>query len=329
MWGWGFADAHAVLTNNEISGFSVGAATDQTSGNVATLDVMNNTGSIHGNAIGIDVDAGVATITGNHIYDNSSAGVRLINGGSATISNNDFEGAANPDNGADVQLDSTAGAITSPVTGNTFAGAEFIHNGGPQSFTALTSANTYKRDNLTVETNDYNIEARIYHKVDNAASGLVTWHANNIYVTPAPSPTATDNDYTRIANAISSVSTGTTVHLKGSFDWTESNAAASWAKGNDANSGTSADNYSVLVPPSANNVTVTADSLGDATIQGPGDLVNSSPGAFLVFRGGPDTGLDHLQLDDQELRARSRVLQWRRGHSRLRRHHHHQQPLSR
>ena len=88
---------------------------------------------------------------------------------------------------------------------------------------------------------------------------------------PAPTPTSTDNDYTRINNAVQSSFPGQTIKLLGTFNWTESNAAASWAKGSNGVAG-DLDDYSILVPADLNNVTFTADNLGDATIQGPGDL---------------------------------------------------------
>ena len=54
-----------------------------------------------------------------------------------------------------------------------------------------------------------------------------------VTVTPAGSPTPSDNDYTRIKDAIEAATSGDTIMLSGTFDWTEANAAASWALGND------------------------------------------------------------------------------------------------
>jgi hypothetical protein len=87
------------------------------------------------------------------------------------------------------------------------------------------------------------------------------------------SPTAVDNDYTRINNAVQALSSGDTITLTGTFDWTETNAAASWAKGSDGIAG-NADDYVCLPPVNVNNVTITAANLGAATIKGPGDLPN-------------------------------------------------------
>jgi hypothetical protein len=97
-----------------------------------------------------------------------------------------------------------------------------------------------------------------------------------VTVTPAGAASATpfDNDYTRINNAVQAAPAGSTVVLSGTFDWTEPNAAASWALGSDGQTGGafSDDNYSILPPGNRNNVTITATSLGAGTIQGPGDL---------------------------------------------------------
>ena len=84
---------------------------------------------------------------------------------------------------------------------------------------------------------------------------------------------AADNDYTRLANAIGCVQSGQTLVLSGTFDWTMPFSSAAWAKGNDGVAGT-ADDYTIYGPANVNNVTLTAASLGAATIQGPGSIPN-------------------------------------------------------
>lgn len=114
-------------------------------------------------------------------------------------------------------------------------------------------------------------------------------------VTPAASPNAFDNDYTRINNAVQAAPAGSTVNLAGTFNWTEPNAAASWARGSDGQTGTAAfdnDNYCILPPANRNNVTITAASLGAATIQGPGDLAAVNlEGVFQYFNDGDNQNL--------------------------------------
>ncbi len=249
------------------------------------LDIENNDGSIHGNTVGVDVAGGSATIANNHIYDNTT-GIRLSDGGTATIDDNNFEGDADPDNGTDLRLDATAGLIIGgAIAGNTFAGTTYIDNRSSQDILALIAApgnNVYKRDNATVETVNANIESRVYHTVDDSASGLVTWVANTIVVTPATTPTPTDNDYTRIKNAIEAAGNGYTVDLQGTFHWDEANAMASWALGNDSVASTP-DDYTISVP-ALDHLTITASGgLGSARIQGPGDLAGADLESVFYF----------------------------------------------
>jgi hypothetical protein len=105
-----------------------------------------------------------------------------------------------------------------------------------------------------------------------------------IAVSPAAAPTAADNDYTRINDAVHAINSGGTITLTGTFNWTEPNAAASWALGNDGVAATG-DDYSILVPANRNGVTFTATSLGAATIQGPGDLAAFNLEGVFLFDG--------------------------------------------
>jgi uncharacterized repeat protein (TIGR01451 family) len=83
-------------------------------------------------------------------------------------------------------------------------------------------------------------------------------------------PTPADNDFTRINDAVQAAADGAVIELQGTFDWTETNAAASWALGSDGVAATG-DEFFLAVPP-LDDLTITAASLGDAVIQGPGDL---------------------------------------------------------
>ncbi|HEX5702908.1 MAG TPA: Calx-beta domain-containing protein [Pyrinomonadaceae bacterium] len=111
---------------------------------------------------------------------------------------------------------------------------------------------------------------------------------STLTVTPATTPTATDNDYTRINNAVQAAFSGQTIKLLGTFNWTETNAAASWALGSDGQTGGSFsnDDYGITPKANVNNVTFTADNLGDGEIQGPGDLAGVNlEGVFAFFLG--------------------------------------------
>ena len=86
--------------------------------------------------------------------------------------------------------------------------------------------------------------------------------------------------------------------LNGTFDWTESNAAASWALGNDGVGGT-LDDYGILAPANVIGVTVTAASLGDATIQGPGNVDGFTFTGPFELLAGSDFGVDRTNSTNQ------------------------------
>lgn len=123
-----------------------------------------------------------------------------------------------------------------------------------------------------------------------------------ISLTPPGDLSPADNDYRRIANAIGCVQSGQTITFSGNFDWRAPQSLASWALGNDAVSGTGDDNSS-LVPANVDQVTLTAASLGSATIQGPGDLPDANREGFLVFDGGPNQNwtISNLQINEFDL----------------------------
>jgi uncharacterized repeat protein (TIGR01451 family) len=106
--------------------------------------------------------------------------------------------------------------------------------------------------------------------------------ATLVTVNAGPDTDAANNDYRRIQNALNAAGAGDTITLNGTFNFTAPFAAAAWAAGNDGIAGNS-DDYEVSAPRGINNVTLTATSLGSATIQGPGDLPALDLESFLVF----------------------------------------------
>ena len=124
--------------------------------------------------------------------------------------------------------------------------------------------------------------------------------AVDVPVSPASTPTASDNDYTRIKNAVAAAVAGTRIILSGTFDWTESNAAASWSLGNDGLAGT--DDYTIRLPV-VNDVEITAGSLGAATIQGPGDLPGENLEGVFSADGGDNKNwaVNNLRILDFDL----------------------------
>jgi len=142
-----------------------------------------------------------------------------------------------------------------------------------------------------------------------AAKGLALHPraATTVTINAGPDIDAANNDYRRIQNALNAAVSGDTIILSGTFDFTQPFAAAAWALGNDGVAST-ADDYEVTAPRGVNNVTLTATSLGSATIQGPGDLAAVNLEAFLVFDqslapGGTDQGwtISNLRILDFDL----------------------------
>ena len=114
------------------------------------------------------------------------------------------------------------------------------------------------------------------------ASAFHPHTASLVTVNSGPDTDAANNDYRRIQNALNAAGPGDVITLNGTFDFTAPFAAAAWAAGNDGIAG-NADDYEVSAPRGVNNVTLTAASLGSATIQGPGDLAALDLEGFLVF----------------------------------------------
>jgi len=108
-------------------------------------------------------------------------------------------------------------------------------------------------------------------------------------------PDAIDNDYTRINNIIQAATSGSRITLRGVFDWSEINAATSWSMGSDATAATG-DDFSITYPAGLNNLTLTAATLGEAVILGPGDLPGQDLEAFIVVLSPDNRGLEFSNL---------------------------------
>jgi len=93
-------------------------------------------------------------------------------------------------------------------------------------------------------------------------------------------PTATDNDYTRINNAVQMAIDDDVIELIGTFDWTEPNAFNSWADGSDGVAATD-DDFGIVYPAGRDRITLTALTQGDASIVGPGDLAGEDFEGFI------------------------------------------------
>ncbi|HEV7764079.1 MAG TPA: DUF11 domain-containing protein [Thermoanaerobaculia bacterium] len=109
----------------------------------------------------------------------------------------------------------------------------------------------------------------------------------SVVVNAGPDTDAANNDYRRIQDAINQAAPTNTITLVGTFDFTAPFAAAAWALGND-NTASTDDDYGVTIPVGLSDVTLTATSLGSATIQGPGDIPTFDLDGFLYFDGAGD-----------------------------------------
>lgn len=297
------------ITNNNFNGYEWGISLENansinldgntfTTGSATAKAIVVNTKSISSNSntiVQVPVAAsflnnnfngtGIGILFANHDSDNDSYGTFVL----GTPGNeNNFASSLTSFITLDMQTGSTNGS-TFPVYPNTggwpttmdywaldmdATNNKFDVGSGLQLPTAMTVAQLLA------------LEGKVFHKMDVTALGLVLTKSNNVYVMPALTPSSTDNDYTRIKNAIEAVDNNFTINLNGTFDWTEANAAASWALGNDGVNATG-DDYSILVPANLNGVTFTAPlGIGTATIKGPGDLPGANLEGVLYFEGG-------------------------------------------
>ncbi|MGI8436352.1 MAG: Calx-beta domain-containing protein [Chthoniobacterales bacterium] len=211
----------------------------------------------------------VFTVTKNGLSGQSSTVDYATVDGTATVADNDYTAT----NGTlTFGPSDTTMTITVQVTGDTKVEPD---------------------ENFTVQLS--NIMNNRHERIDGSVPIVGTGTILNddvaptaITVTPAGTPTATDNDYTRINNAVQTIASNGTITLNGNFNWTEPNAAASWAAGSDGTPGT-LDDYSILVPDGLSGVTFTASSLGAASIQGPGDIPTFDLEGVFFFDGGTNT----------------------------------------
>ncbi|BBO36057.1 right-handed parallel beta-helix repeat-containing protein [Lacipirellula parvula] len=282
------------ISNASIAGVYAKDNASNTNSATVNVNVVGSTITGSGTGVLVEGDDATATLSSSSLTGNttgvsvaSGAGLTLgagnaISGGTTGIR---FDGAGVGLTGlslGDVSISASSDYIT--LANSAFDNLDLDATGttlGGIAVAAMTAAEKFAAaDKITDE-------------LDNNTLGLVLLATNTIYVTPATSPTATDNDYTRIKNAIEAAGDNWTIDLLGTFNWTETNAAASWALGNDGVSGTD-DDYSITVAGGLEGVTLTASSgLGSAIIQGPGDLATVNLEGFLSFAGGANAADDN------------------------------------
>ena len=316
-----------VFTNNTITGTDYGfIGWNLSTSNTVTLGATNTitgakkagiyfTNNLAFNPVGTTVfGAGAAASTLNVAGIGISpaatgTGIVLEGTGAGTTTLNFI--APTTLNGGATGLSATGSAVA--ITGNTLANLTFTGQTGDY-ITLSNNAFTGQQLDATATLFDgtagsgktnaqlFATEDKITHRIEDKNLGFVLVKAANIHVTDIATAAATNNDYTRIRNAVETAANNWTINLKGTFDWTETNASASWALGNDGIV-SAADDYSILVPANLNGVTLTApDGLGTASIQGPGDLAAANLEGVLVFDGGDNqnwtiSNLDFLDFD--------------------------------
>lgn len=285
-----------------ITGNRNGLYINNRQGFVVTNNVIeqNRTGVQMGN------DLSNGRITNNKINGNFTHGVMLnadlgvLNASGLAIKNNEIK-----DNwytqiylqGAYAINTSTTTAITcnsygtnQPTTNNTAAGEPAYTAQTPSQFggTAPATFATFAGTKIAATP----IAPWLDNAVDAQAGVSGFQRATAITVAPVSGTlSAVNNDYRILANAIGCVESGNTLTLNGTFDWTTAEAKAAWALGNNAVSEGadaaaaigSGDDYSISVPENTNNVTLTAATVGGATIQGPSDLANVALESSLYF----------------------------------------------
>ncbi len=258
------------ISNNVFDGNARGMlAFNLTNSSIASNTFQNSTDSATADIRLFEGVSGLA-ITGNLLENGAGRAVRIGNSGTGSpdatnvrFNLNSISGYTGPAGTFEVDnytgtLDASCnwwGAISGPTVASNSGGLG-------QTITGLTSQVTYRTWLI------YGTDADL----TTPGFQLLT----TINVTASGDVSAADNDYTRLANAIGCVQSGQTIVLSGTFDWTKPFAAAAWALGNDGVNGT-ADDYTIYGPANVNNVTLTAASLGAATIQGPGSI----PGVYL------------------------------------------------
>jgi hypothetical protein len=102
---------------------------------------------------------------------------------------------------------------------------------------------------------------------------IITCIGATIVVTPVGSPTPSNNDFTVIQSSITAALTNDVIDLQGTFDWTETNALASYT-GSYTLSPYS-DIRGVRIPDNVHNLTITS-STHDGVIIGAGDIVDGA-----------------------------------------------------
>ncbi|HEX5166529.1 MAG TPA: right-handed parallel beta-helix repeat-containing protein, partial [Thermomicrobiales bacterium] len=270
--------------------------------NLATSQIVGNTmrNSTDSATADIRLFEGVndLSITGNVLQNGAGQAVRISNIGTGSPSATDvsftlnsLSGYTGPSGAFGVDAGGYTGILN--ATGNWWGSSTGPTTAANPGGTGLTLSDPF----AVVDFQPW----LLYGDFNDSAVGFQI-PATFTVAAQTDSFTATNNNYRRMVNAIESLQPGQTLLLSGVFDWTEANASAAWALGNDGTSAT-VDDFTLTVRPNLNNAALTAASLGSARIQGPGDLAGENLEGFLVFNGGDNQNwtISNLEIFDFDL----------------------------
>jgi len=179
-----------------------------------TLVLVGNgtTTTIVGHSPALLVSGGNVIVRHVTLLTNTDAPTILVSGGNLVLRNDVIEETTFPDQAA---LQITGGTVhlgtANSPGGNIFdasGGGELIHNAGPNPVSAL--GNTFEADGVAI-TSPYRIKDRIFDALNENGVGLVTYVANNVYVTPQSGS---------IQRGVNAVAAGGTVNVEAaSHEW--------------------------------------------------------------------------------------------------------------
>lgn len=304
------ASVTAVRVENDLAGanftgVTIGGTTDNTyDANLVTgVDVVGGnvtvSDSIGSLDTGVTVSGGTVTLS-NATLTGNTVGVSVSNTGSLTAgSGNSISGGV-----TGIRFSGSGVGLTGLNLGtlNINASGNYIEllNGAFDNQDLNGQGLTLGGNAVSSMTNPqlFAVEAKLVHEPDDLGVGFITLVPNTIFVIPTTTPTATDNDYTRIRNAIEAADSGWTIILgkngtDGEFNWDETNALESWKRGNDGViDGSYVDDYSITLKANQNNLTITANAADAISIKGPGDISTVDLEAGIQgYRNGSNTGL--------------------------------------
>ena len=213
----------ATIANNTIVGYQKGGIVVDNTGSSATItnNIVTGAGTTDVTAQnGIQISRGAtATLSGNTVTGNSyykasdttyswgAAGLLLYQAGAVSLTG----GNTITGNDQNISNDSTALTLGAETLGNSTAPVDFGYD--------IAHFGAYNLDASSVtflgSADNFAIEDRIWHVIDEAGDGLVTWDSGNLYVTPL----SEEYQNGALQRAIAAASAGNTVNVAaGTYD---------------------------------------------------------------------------------------------------------------